>query len=154
MTPTRLRVLIVEDFEADALLAIRELRRAGYDARFKRVESADEMTRALADDTWDLVLADYLVPGFGALEALALMKSQAIDLPFIVLSGAVGEEVVVEAMRAGAHDYVMKDRLVRLGPAAALVGSRARRHLLRRQGSCRTTLQRVRGGDRVHQRRP
>jgi PAS domain S-box-containing protein len=115
MTP--LSVLFVEDSEADALLAVRELRRAGFDPRFTRVESAEGMGRALSADSWDVVLADYVVPGFGALEALALVRACGLDVPFIVLSGAVGEEVAVEAMKAGAHDYMMKDRLVRLGPA-------------------------------------
>ncbi|MBN1992216.1 MAG: PAS domain S-box protein [Anaerolineae bacterium] len=112
-----LRVLIVEDSEDDALLLVRELRHGGYDPTFERVETAPDMNMALAQQAWDVVLADFKIPGFGGLAALALLQKRGLDLPFIIVSGAIGEETAVEAMKAGAHDYVMKDNLARLLPA-------------------------------------
>jgi two-component system sensor histidine kinase UhpB len=112
-----LRVLIVEDSEEDALLMVRELGRAGYEPIMERVETAEAMSDALVDSTWDIVLADYNMPSFNAPAALALLQLRKIDLPFIIVSGAIGEETAVEAMKVGAHDYLMKDNLARLGPA-------------------------------------
>lgn len=126
-----LRALIVEDSEDDARLVLRELRRAGYEPIFERVESADAMRAALAARAWDLILCDYVVPGFGGLEALEIAKESGLDLPFILLSNKVSEETLVEAMRAGATDFLMKDRLERLGPVVKreLVDAAARRGL-------------------------
>ncbi|MEE8470045.1 MAG: histidine kinase dimerization/phospho-acceptor domain-containing protein, partial [Dehalococcoidia bacterium] len=112
-----LRVLIVEDSEDDALLLIRALRRDGYDLMFERVDTAEAMKAVLAQRTWDIIISDYAMPNFSALTALALMKERGLDLPFILLSGAIGEEVAVEAMKASAHDYIMKGNLARLIPA-------------------------------------
>jgi two-component system cell cycle sensor histidine kinase/response regulator CckA len=112
-----LRVLIVEDLEDDALLIVRELRRSGYDPTFERVDTAETMKAALAGQTWDLIIADYSMPRFNGIEALALFQKSDLDLPFIIVSGTIGEEIAVAAMRAGAHDYVLKDNLLRLGPA-------------------------------------
>jgi signal transduction histidine kinase len=113
----RLRVLIVEDSENDALLLLRDLRRAGFNPMFKRVDSAVEMAKALDSMTWDIVIADYTMPGFNALQALALVQERELDVPFIILSGTIGEAVAVAAMRAGAHDYIMKGNAARLIPA-------------------------------------
>jgi PAS domain S-box-containing protein len=114
-----LSVLLVEDNPDDALLLAMHLTRAGYDVSFSRVETSDEMSKALADPSksWDIILADYNLPAFSAPRALTVLKSTGFDLPFIVLSGAVSEETAVESMRAGAHDYVSKQNLVRLVPA-------------------------------------
>jgi signal transduction histidine kinase len=112
-----LRVLIVEDSESDAALLVLELRRAGYGPESRRVQSAEEMRSALASEVWDLVVADYRMPRFDGLSALGLVKELGLDLPFIIVSGHITEETAVAAMRAGAHDYVMKDKLARLGPA-------------------------------------
>ncbi len=112
-----LRVLIVEASEDDALLLLRELQDAGYDPTFERVDTATAMSAALAGQTWDVIIADYTIPDFNGLAALALVQERGLDLPFIMVSGVVGEETVVEAMKAGAHDYVMKGNLVRLVPA-------------------------------------
>jgi signal transduction histidine kinase len=112
-----LRVLIVEDSEDDAVLLARELRREGYEPVMERVETAEAMADALASGPWDLVLADYNLPRFGAPAAMAMLKQSGLDVPFIIVSGAIGEETAVAAMKAGAHDYVMKDRLARLVPA-------------------------------------
>jgi diguanylate cyclase (GGDEF)-like protein/PAS domain S-box-containing protein len=112
-----LRVLLIEDAEDDALLLVRQLGRGGYDLVLERVETAEAMRAALAGGEWDIVISDYSLPGFSAPFALTVLKESGIDLPFIVLSGNIGEETAVEAMRAGAHDYVMKNNLARLLPA-------------------------------------
>src|SRR5215475_2754101 len=112
-----LRVLVVEDSENDALLLELELQRAGYATTCHRVDNVETMTQALATQPWDLVVADYVMPRFNGLEALALVKSRGLDLPFIVVSGHITDNTAVAAMKAGAHDYVMKDNLTRLGPA-------------------------------------
>lgn len=112
-----LRVLLVEDSEDDATLILASLRRAGYEPDFRRVDNAAAMGAALADGVWDVVLSDYAMPGFGGLHALELLHSSGIDLPFIIVSGTIGEETAVDAMKSGAHDYLMKGNLIRLGPA-------------------------------------
>ena len=112
-----LRVLIVEDSEDDTLLAIRELERGGYDTTFERVETAEAMTAALKKQAWDIIIADYRLPHFSAPEALELLHQSGLDLPFIIVSGAIGENTAVAAMKAGAHDYLMKGNLERLVPA-------------------------------------
>jgi len=114
---TPLRVLIVEDSEDDAILVLRELRRGGYDPTFERVDTPQAMNAALEQQTWDIVLSDYAMPRFSMPAALAMVKEKGLDLPFIIVSGAIGEEAAVAAMRAGAHDYVMKNNLARLIPA-------------------------------------
>ncbi len=112
-----LRVLIVEDLEDDALLVMRELERGGYDTTSERVETAEAMTATLEKQVWDVIIADYRLPHFSAPAALELFKETGLDLPFIVVSGTVGEETAVAMMRAGAHDYLMKGNLTRLVPA-------------------------------------
>ena len=114
---TPLRVLIVEDSEDDACLLVRELRRGGYEPTYERVETADAMTAALREQTWDMVISDYVMPQFSGPSALKLVQEQGIDRPFIMVSGKTGEDIAVAAMKAGAHDYIMKDRLTRLVPA-------------------------------------
>ena len=111
-----LRVLIVEDSEDDAALLERELRRGGYEPTTKRVETAKAMSAELKRQEWDIVISDYVLPSFSGPEALNLLKEAGLDLPFIVISGKIGEDTAVEAMKAGAHDYIMKDRLTRLIP--------------------------------------
>lgn len=112
-----LRVLIVEDSEDDALLILRELRRCGYTPVCERVDTAAAMKSALQTKDWDIILADYSMPNFSAPAALALLKENGIDLPFIIISGSIGEEIAVAMMKAGAHDYLMKNNLARLAPA-------------------------------------
>jgi two-component sensor histidine kinase len=112
-----LRVLLVEDSEDDARLLLRELRQRGYSPTFERVETALSMQRALENETWDVVISDWAMPNFSAPAALDILKKSGLDIPFIIVSGTVGEETAVEAMRAGAHDYVLKDKLARLTPA-------------------------------------
>jgi PAS domain S-box-containing protein len=112
-----LRAIVVEDSEDDALLLLRVLRKGGYAVTYQQVTTAAEMKAALTDKEWDLVLADYTLPKFSALDALALLQSMALDLPFIVVSGTIGEGQAVAAMKLGAHDYLLKGNLARLLPA-------------------------------------
>jgi PAS domain S-box-containing protein len=108
---------MVEDLEDDMLLTVRELRRGGYRIEHVRVETPEEMQAALDRQSWDIVIADYTLPMFSAPEALKLLQRQQRDLPFIIVSGTIGEETAVDAMRAGAHDYIIKGNLARLVPA-------------------------------------
>jgi diguanylate cyclase (GGDEF)-like protein/PAS domain S-box-containing protein len=114
---TELRALVVEDSEDDAQLLIRQLNRSGYKTTAVRVETAEEMRRMLDEQPWDLVIADYSLPKFNAIRALDVLREKGLDLPFIILSGTIGEETAVEAMIAGAHDYIMKGSAARLIPA-------------------------------------
>jgi len=113
-----LNVLIIEDSENDATLLELELERAGFAPRCARVESRSEMLNALSGKPWDLIIADYVMPHFNGLEALGLAREHHLDIPFIIVSGHISDDTAVAAMKAGAHDYVMKDNLARLGPAA------------------------------------
>jgi diguanylate cyclase (GGDEF)-like protein len=115
MTP--LRVLQVEDTEDDAALVAVALTRAGYDVSARRVDTADDLRRELDESEWDLVIADYTIPGLGGTKALAIVREHHPDLPFIFVSGTIGEDTAVAAMRTGAHDYIMKTNLARLAPA-------------------------------------
>ncbi len=112
-----LNVLLVEDSEDDAILTRRWLSRAGFKPQCTRVDSAARMQAALAAQSWDVVISDYHMPSFSGAAALKLLQATGLDIPFIIVSGAIGEEVAVELMRAGAHDYIMKDNLARLAPA-------------------------------------
>jgi PAS domain S-box-containing protein len=112
-----LRILIVEDSQEDTDLLMRELRRAGYDVTFQRVDCAETMAQALETEAWDIVISDYVIPGFGGLEALALIHERGLSVPFMVVSGHIGEDIAVATIKAGADDYLMKDRLARLVPA-------------------------------------
>lgn len=117
-SPKRLlRVLLVEDSQADALLLARALQRGGFDVTSERVDTADSMREALQKRYWDLILCDHSMPQFSAPEALELLKAHGLDVPFIIVSGHIEEETAVAAMQAGAHDYIMKDQLARLVPA-------------------------------------
>ena len=126
-----LRVLLIEDSEDDAYLLTRHFERGGYHPSVRRVETAEAMRRELTkpDAEWDVILADFNLPTFSAPAALQLLKRLGQDLPFIMMSGAVSEETAVDAMRAGAHDYVSKQNLARLIPAIEreLREARARR---------------------------
>jgi signal transduction histidine kinase len=131
---TRLRVLLVEDSESDAELIVRHLNLADYDVAWERVETAGQMRTALEAPGWELVIADYKLPGFDAPAALAILQQTGLDLPFIVVSGHIGEETAVALMRAGAHDYLMKDHLARLAPVVERELGEARMRQERRRG--------------------
>ncbi|MBD1909792.1 MULTISPECIES: GAF domain-containing protein [unclassified Leptolyngbya] len=113
-----LKVLIVEDSEDDALLILRELRRSGFDLTWERVQTADALRNALMYQSWDLIISDYRLPSFDARAALEIVQQSQLDLPFIVVSGTIGEEAAVALMKKGAHDYLMKGNLTRLAEAA------------------------------------
>lgn len=111
-----LRVLLIEDSEDDALLILRGLRQGGYNPVSRRVQDSEAVAQALTE-TWDVILSDYVLPSFNALDALELYGRAGLDIPFIVVSGNIGEDIAVAAMKAGAHDYIMKNNLARLVPA-------------------------------------
>ncbi|HWX21408.1 MAG TPA: response regulator [Candidatus Binatia bacterium] len=112
-----LRVLLVEDSQADAILLARALERGGFAPTYERVDTAVAMETALNKQSWDLILCDHAMPQFSAPAALELLKKHEMDVPFIIVSGYIEEETAVAAMKAGAHDYIMKDHLARLVPA-------------------------------------
>jgi len=114
-----LRVLFVEDAVEDAASLQAELEHAGYAVAYERVETAEALAAALLRGPWDVVLSDYLLPAFNALDALKLCQQSGCDAPFIVVSGAIGEDAAVEVLKAGASDCVVKSRLSRLGSAIA-----------------------------------
>lgn len=115
--PKNLRVLIVEDSENDTRLLLAELRRKGYAPASMRVETGVEMERALTGNAWDIIISDYILPAFSAPAALELVGRLETDLPFIIVSGKIGEETAVAAFKAGAHDFIEKGNLARLVPA-------------------------------------
>jgi PAS domain S-box-containing protein len=112
-----LRVLIVEDSVDDTFFILRELQRGGFLVEFERVDTPTAMQTALAEGHWDLVISDYSMPQFGGPAALALFQRSGLEIPFIIVSGAMGEDLAVEMVKAGADEYVMKDKLGRLVPA-------------------------------------
>ncbi|MCG6864557.1 MAG: EAL domain-containing protein [Thiogranum sp.] len=114
---TPLRLLMVEDSDDDAQLLLVKVRRAGYEPDYVRVDNEPDLREALRDPSWQIVVSDYAMPGFSGLKALQILRDLNPDLPFILVSGTVGEEIAVDAMRNGANDYIMKDNLTRLIPA-------------------------------------
>ncbi|MCL5961231.1 MAG: ATP-binding protein [Chloroflexi bacterium] len=128
---TAIRVLIIEDSEIDAELLLRELRQGGYDPVFEQVDTPEAMNQALAGQQWDIIIADYVMPRFSGLAALQQVREKGLDVPFILLSGKVGEDTAVDAMKAGAHDYIVKGNLARLIPA---IQRELREAVVRREG--------------------
>ena len=112
-----LRLLIIEDSERDVALEVRALEAAGYRVTYEVADNAAEMKAALIKQVFDIVISDHSLPQFDAPGALAVLKQSGLDIPFIIVSGAISEETAVALMKAGAHDYVMKDKLSRLVPA-------------------------------------
>jgi PAS domain S-box-containing protein len=136
--PDNIRVLVVEDSVDDTFFIVRELQRSGFHVDFERVETAAAMQQALDNGAWDLIISDYSMPQFDGAAALKLYLLSEADAPFIMVSGALGEERVVEMLKAGAHDCILKHNLSRLGPAAKkeLQGAQERRS--RRQAEAAT----------------
>ena len=112
-----LRVLVVEDSEFDARMLIGLLRAGGFEPEFERVETEGGMRTALGQAQWEVILADYNLPDFSAPRALEVFQESQLDIPFIIVSGGIGEDTAVAAMKSGAHDYLMKGNLARLVPA-------------------------------------
>lgn len=119
MPAAPIQLLMIEDNEMDAVLETRELHRAGLAVLVTRVDSEPDLRTALVTKPWDIILCDFTLPGFSGADALRIAKDLTPETPFIFVSGTIGEEAVAEAMRSGAQDYVMKDRLKRLAPAVA-----------------------------------
>lgn len=115
--PQKLRILVVEDSEDEAYLYLRKIRQVGYELVFRRVDTETAMQTALKEESWDLIIADYAMPQFSAMGALSVLQKSGLDIPFIIISGVIRAEDAVQAMKAGANDYLMKDDLVRLVPA-------------------------------------
>ncbi|HCX01528.1 MAG TPA: hypothetical protein DHO02_03810, partial [Syntrophaceae bacterium] len=115
--PTPLRVLLVEDSEDDALLLTRALKKNGYEPKVERVQTARDMSRVLENAPWDIILCDYHLPGFSGFEAIDLLKKTNLDIPLIIVSGAIGEETALDCIHRGASDYIMKGNLARLSMA-------------------------------------
>jgi DNA-binding response OmpR family regulator len=111
-----LRVLLIEDSDDDAALVLREIKRSHFDVVWERVQTAPDLEAMLAR-SWDIVLSDYTMPHLDAPTALEIVRRHSADLPFIVVSGTVGEDTAVEVMRSGANDYLLKAHLTRLVPA-------------------------------------
>ncbi len=130
--PKRLRVLIVEDSEFDARIVASTLRQSAGDLVWRRVQSAETMRAALAEAEWDIVISDHEMPGFSAQQALDLLQGTGRDLPFLIVSGGIGEELAVALMRAGAHDFLSKGQLRRLVPAVERELVQARNRAARR----------------------
>ena len=141
-----LRVLIIEDSNVDTLFIIRELTKGGYNPVYKRVETAAAMKKALKEKQWDIILCDYSLPKFNAPSAIALLKESNIDIPLIVVTGAIGEETAAECMRLGAQDYIMKGNLSRLCPTIAreLEEAKVRNKQRRAEDALRISEQRYR----------
>jgi DNA-binding NtrC family response regulator len=114
--PQSLKVLLVEDNPDDAKMVLRELKRAGFEPISQRVDTEVAFLDSLHSDL-DFILSDYAMPEFSGLRALELLKKSGLEIPFILISGTIGEDIAVEAMKLGATDYLLKDRLARLGPA-------------------------------------
>ena len=114
---TPLKILVVEDSRDDAELLLRALKQAGYEPSFALVQNAKGMRAELDRQPWDLIISDYVIPGFGGIAALKVLHESGQEIPFIIVSGKIGEDVAVEALHSGANDYLLKDRLTRLGPA-------------------------------------
>jgi len=111
-----LQALIIEDSEDDTDLLVMELKRGDYQPHYRRVDTAEQLDRALDDQPWDIVFADYTMPGFSGIKALAMIRTRGLDMPFIFVSGTIGEDKAVSAMKAGAQDYIIKGKLKRLLP--------------------------------------
>lgn len=141
-----LHALLVEDSEDDALLLVRELRRGGFDPVDERVDNARAMRAALDERTWDVILGDYNMPKFSAPAALKLVEEAGLDLPFIVVSGVIGEEHAAGLMKAGAHDLILKHNLARLVPAVerAMAEAEVRRERRRAEQAVRDSEERLR----------
>jgi DNA-binding NtrC family response regulator len=125
-----LRVLVLDDNPDDAALIYRSLRRSGYEPVGSTMDTEEAFLRELNGEI-DLIISDYAMPQFGGLRALELLRQSGLDVPLIIVSGTIGEDTAVEAMRLGASDYLLKDRLVRLGAAAerAIAERRLRREM-------------------------
>lgn len=146
-----LSALIVEDSENDTFMVIRELERDSYKVHWERVETEATMKTALWKRNWDVILCDYRMPDFNAIRALEIAKESGLDIPFIIISGAIGEDLAVEAMKLGAHDYLMKGKMARLVSAVEreIREAKVRKERNRVEGRLRDTLDRLMEGCQI-----
>ena len=149
--PSSLRVLFVEDSTDDVELIRRELARHGFQVQPRIAETRHEFLTAIQEGTWDVVLSDHSMKGFSSIDALRLLRDHDSDIPFIIVSGTIGEDSAVEAMRAGAHDYVLKHNLRRLGPAVERELREAANRRMQRstQAALQASEQRLRHAQRM-----
>jgi len=133
-----LRLLIVEVSEEDTELIVLELKSGGFEVTHERVTNAHAMALALDQESWDLIISDYAMPQFNSLDTLKLVQDKGLDLPFIIVSGEMGDELAVEALKAGVHDYIPKDNLTHLVPAVERELNEAQIRLLNRQAHVRS----------------
>ena len=138
MREQQLRVLIVEDSVEDTFFVVRELQRGGFNVTFERVDTHGSMVAALEKGPWDLIISDYSMPAFSGPDALALYVHSGQEAPFIIVSGVLGEDRAVEMLKAGAHNYVLKDNLRRLVPAVEQELQAARERRIRKQTEAAT----------------
>ncbi|HYM24017.1 MAG TPA: response regulator, partial [Vicinamibacterales bacterium] len=117
MSDRRLHVLVVEDSDRDAELLLQHLAASGYQIEHERVQTAAAMTAALEGRRWDVIVSDYSMPSFTGLEALEIARTHSLEVPFVIVSGTIGEDTAVAALKAGAQDFLIKGRLARLVPA-------------------------------------
>src|SRR5258708_3646705 len=116
---THLRVLVVEDYDDETSMLLRLFKQGGYEVEYERVETAPAMAAALSKREWDIVVSDFTMPQFSGLAALSQLQATGLDIPFILISGTIGEDLAVAAMKAGAQDYLLKDKLTKLVPTVA-----------------------------------
>ena len=147
----RLRLVLIEDVQDDADLLLHELRRGGFDVTAKRVDNREALESVLAEGEWDLVVSDHGLPQFSAPEALRLVRARAPDLPFIIVSGSIGEELAVASLKAGASDYLVKGQLARLAPAVRreLADAEQRRQRAQTEETLRQTEQQLRQAQKM-----
>ena len=129
----KLFVLIIEDSQEDTELTVNLLKKAGYDVSYQRVDTPDGFKTALSNQNWDLILSDYAMPSFDIPSAIAIFKKSGVDIPFVVISGAIGEDKAVEMIKAGARDYLLKDNMIRFTSVVEreLLEARVRKELVK-----------------------
>ena len=112
-----IKVLIIEDSKASVYYEVAQLKRSGFNVMYEQIENAEALREALSNSNWDIILSDHEMPNFSSIEALQILNETELDIPFIIVSDGIEQEIAQEAMREGCRDYIMKDKLVQLGPA-------------------------------------
>lgn len=112
-----IKALIIEDSKASVYYEVAQLKRSGFNVMYEQIENAEALKKALSNSKWDIILSDHEMPDFSSIEALQILNETGLDVPFIIVSDGIEEEVVAEAMRAGCKNYIMKEKLLHLGSA-------------------------------------
>jgi PAS domain S-box-containing protein len=142
-TGVGLRLLLIEDSEEDSILLVRELTRAGYRLEMHRVFTPEDLRSALSERTWDIAISDWSMPRLDGLEAYRIVREREADLPFIIVSGTIGEEIAVDALKAGVDDFMSKGRFARLGPAIERARNAARTRRAQRETAAELECRRL-----------